>query len=246
MVQFLVLGLFLLVGLILLSRWLANAEPRTVMRALKWAGVGLGLLVILFLTATGRLPAILGALGALAPMLLRWRAIANRLKSARGPSPNQRSGLDTDWLHMELDHDTGRMDGRVRRGRFAGRTLSEMNRSDVLDLLDECRAADAQSVPVLEAFLDRRFGPEWRAEAGAEAGAGAGAGDERATGRPPGGDRAMTPEEAYRMLGLEPGADKEAIKRAHRRLMMKLHPDHGGSDYIAAKLNEAKDLLLNS
>lgn len=244
MVQFLVLGLFLLVGLILLARWLADAEPRTILRALRWAGVGLGVLVVLFLTATGRLPAVLGALAALAPMLLRWRSIANRVKAARGPSPDQRSGLDTDYLHMELDHDTGRMDGRVRQGRFQGRTLSEMSRQELLDLLADCRGADAQSVPVLEAFLDRQFGPDWRDEASA-AGTAGGSGD-RTSGAQAGGSGRMTVEEAYSMLGLKPGADVESIKQAHRRLMMKLHPDHGGSDYIAAKLNEAKDLLLNS
>jgi DnaJ-domain-containing protein 1 len=96
-------------------------------------------------------------------------------------------------------------------------------------------------VPVLEAFLDRQFGPDWREEAAA----GPGSGD-RSSGSQAGGTGRMTVEEAYSMLGLQPGADAESIKQAHRRLMMKLHPDHGGSDYIAAKLNEAKDLLLNS
>jgi DnaJ-domain-containing protein 1 len=145
---------------------------------------------------------------------------------------------------MELDHDTGRMDGRVRRGPFQGRTLSEMSRQELLELLADCRGADAQSVPVLEAFLDRQFGPDWREEASA-AGTAGGGGD-RTSGAQAGGSGRMTVEEAYSMLGLQPGADAESIKQAHRRLMMKLHPDHGGSDYIAAKLNEAKDLLLNS
>jgi hypothetical protein len=239
MIQFLILGLFLLVGLVLLARWLSTAEPRTVVRALRWAGVGLAMLVILALTLAGRLPAVLGGLAALAPVLLRWRAIANRLKSAGGPSPNQRSGLDTDWLRMELEHDTGRMTGHVRQGRFEGRELDSMTQTELVELLEDCRAADPQSVPVLEAFLDRQFGPDWRAAAGAEADG------DQARGSA-GGERPMTAEEAYRILGLQPGADKDAVKQAHRRLMMKLHPDHGGSDYLAAKLNEAKDLLLNS
>lgn len=238
MIQLIVIGLFLLVGLILLARWLTTADPRTVAKALKWTAIGGALLLVLFLALTGRLPAILSALAPLALILMRWRAIANRLKAARGPTPNQRSGLETAYLDVELDHDTGRMDGVVRQGRFAGRTLGSMSQAEMMALLAECRGADARSVPVLEAFLDRQFGPDWRAHADTDG--------DGPTGRPSHGDQPMTKEEAYRILGLAPGADKESIKQAHRRLMMKLHPDLGGSDYLAAKLNEAKDLLLNS
>ena len=238
MIQLIFIGLFLLVGLILLARWLVTADPRTVAKALRWTAIGGGLLLVLFLALTGRLPVILSALAPLALILMRWRAIANRLKAARGPTPNQRSGLETAYLEVELDHDTGRMDGVVRQGRFAGRTLGSMSQAEVLALLSECRGADPRSVPILEAWLDRQFGPDWRATAGA--------GGEGATGGRPHGEPPMTKEEAYRILGLSPGADKESIKQAHRRLMMKLHPDLGGSDYLAAKLNEAKDLLLNS
>jgi DnaJ-domain-containing protein 1 len=86
-------------------------------------------------------------------------------------------------------------------------------------------------VGVLEAFIDRTQGTEWRERAGASAGDGAGG---------------MTREEAYRILGLEPGADAAAVREAHRRLMQQMHPDHGGSDYLAAKINQAKELLLGS
>ena len=55
---------------------------------------------------------------------------------------------------------------------------------------------------------------------------------------------AMEREEAYKVLGLQPGASREAIKAAHRRLMQRVHPDHGGSDELAACVNRAKDLLL--
>jgi hypothetical protein len=55
---------------------------------------------------------------------------------------------------------------------------------------------------------------------------------------------AMEREEAYKVLGLQPGASREAIKAAHRRLMQRVHPDHGGSDELAARVNRAKDLLL--
>lgn len=78
----------------------------------------------------------------------------------------------------------------------------------------------------------------WRGEA-------APAEDGRAGRRPPPPDTGpMTVDEAYRVLGLEPGADDAAIREAYRRLMVRMHPDQGGSTYLAAKINQAKDLLL--
>jgi len=242
MVQMLLLGICLLAGLVLLGRWFVRADPRTMARTLRYVGIGLGVLVILFLVVTRQLGILLAALPILAPLFLRWRAVANRLKSMRGPSPGSTSGLDTAFLHVELEHDTGQMAGQVRKGRHDGRNLDDLSIDEVIEVMAEAQPEDPQSVAVLEAWLDRNHGPEWRErasrgeEARHEAGAGAGA----AAGGP------MTREEAYRMLGLEPGADAQAIKQAHRRLMMKFHPDQGGSDYLAAKLNEAKDILLNS
>jgi len=139
---------------------------------------------------------------------------------------------------MTLDHDTGSMEGTILRGRFAGMRMDELGPADLLALLRECRAEDEEGARLLEAYLDR-VRPDWRDELAGERAGGAGAG----SARPASGD--MTVEEAYAILGLSPGADAEAIKEAHRRLMVKLHPDHGGSDYLATKINRARDVLLN-
>jgi DnaJ-domain-containing protein 1 len=128
------------------------------------------------------------------------------------------------------------MEGTILRGRFAGMRLDELGAADLLALLRECRAEDEEGARLLEAYLDR-VQPQWREElAGERAGGGAGA-------RSTSGD--MSVDEAYAILGLSAGADAEAIKEAHRRLMVKLHPDHGGSDYLATKINRARDVLLH-
>lgn len=241
MIPALILGICLLVGLVLLSRWFVSADPKALARGVKIFGAIVALGLVLFLAATGRLGVAMGLLAFLVPVLMRWRAVMNRLKTAAGPTPGRTSDLTTDWLSVSLDHDTGRMAGEVRQGRFAGRDLDSLSLEEALALLDEVRPVDAQSATVLEAYLDRTHGMDWR-EADEEAPAGdAGAAGGR---RPQGRRGAMTREEALEILGLEEGASETEIKEAHRRLMMKFHPDHGGSDYLAAKLNEAKEVLI--
>lgn len=248
MIQGLILGLCLLVGVILLFNWFVRADPKAMARLVKYVGIALGVGVVLFLTVTGRLPALIGGLVALLPFLLNLRGLANRLKSMAGPSPGQKSGLDTAWLHVELDHDTGRMSGEVRQGSFAGRSLDDLGLEDLVRLRNECAGDDPQSVAIIEAFLDRTHGADWRADFAEEEEPAAGGSHRTGSGGGSGSPQAgrMSRTEAYRVLGLEPGADEAAIKRAHRQLMKKFHPDQGGSDYFAAKLNEAKDVLLGS
>ncbi len=164
---------------------------------------------------------------------LSWWQRKRSVHRAAGGGGGQRSRVRTNGLEMELDHDTGAMDGWVTGGRFAGSRLSLLDRDDVLALYAEL-SADAESRAVLEAYLDRRF-PDWRGDAGAGSGHGESGGD---------GSERMSREEAYRILGLQPGAGSEEIHRAWRRMMKKVHPDSGGSAFLAAKINAAKDLLL--
>ena len=133
---------------------------------------------------------------------------------------------------MELDHDSGAMHGRILAGRHEGATLDALDPPTLIGLLGEI---DGDSRDLLAAYLDRRE-PGWREHAQGDAAAGSGTRAAR-SGK-------MTEEEAYQILGIQPGASAEDISRAHRSLMKKLHPDQGGTTYLAARVNEAKDVLL--
>lgn len=154
----------------------------------------------------------------------------------RKRSQGQNSSVRTKVLAMELDHDSGNMDGEVLAGAFAGRRLSGLELAELVLLMDDCSAAGDQSQALLEAYLDRTH-PDWREGAAADADAAAGSGAASAK---------MSLGEAYEILGLEPGADEQQIISAHRRMMKQYHPDQGGSDYLAARINQAKDMLLGA
>lgn len=230
---FLLGGLAILGGLLLLVYLFVSANPAQLARALKWIAIGVAVVLFVLILFSERfsflwLPLMMG--------LPTWRRFRSMFAGFRGPSTGHTSDVETAFLHMSLDHDTGTMTATVRRGRYAGLKLEEMNRSDILELLRECRAADEDSARLVEAYLDRAH-PDWRDEfAGARAGSAGGAP------RPATGD--VSVEEAYSILGLSPGADEAAIKAAHHRLMKQVHPDHGGSDYLASKINRARDVLL--
>ena len=133
---------------------------------------------------------------------------------------------------MELDHDTGEMRGRVLKGLFVDRSIESLTPVDMALLWQDCRNTDPQSAQIIEAYLDR-IHPTWREDV---------ARGESKMGSGPGGR--MTPKEAFEILGLAPSASEDEIRSAHRDLMLKLHPDRGGSTYLAAKINEAKDVAL--
>lgn len=220
----------------------ANARPETLKTVLKWTAILLGGALALLLLFTGRGGQAFMLALVLGPLLMRW---VNQWKAKRtfgaGSSREARmSEVETATLRMRLDLDTGTMSGTVLRGEFRGRELAELALPDLIALWLDCRATDTESVPLLEAWLDRAFGAAWRdaaEDAAGEARGSSRAGGTRTTG-------AMTREEAYAILGLKPGAPDEEIREAHRRLMRTAHPDRGGSDWLAARINQARDLLL--
>jgi len=165
---------------------------------------------------------------------LGWFAATHLARRKPKPTAAGRSMVRTAALEMELDHETGALEGLVLAGHSEGRTLGKMNEAELVALYREL-GGDFESRQLLEAYLDSRF-PVWRQNAKADNGNGLG-------GAP--GSGAMTKEEAYKVLGLETGAAAADVRKAHRRLMQRLHPDLGGSSFLAARINEAKDVLLS-
>ncbi len=237
MVVYFFLGILLLIGFWLIGRWYVQANPSQIASMLKAIAFVLIVAVILGLLLLGRFTWALMAVPALLPWVLRARAMKNMWKAAKGPSKGQSSNVSTDSLAMELDHDTGEMDGMILDGPFEGRRLSDLDDVLLLDLYHWMAAHDDHGARLLEAYLDRTLGAAWRETANAGA-----RGED--TGGTAANQGSMTEKEAYQILGLQPGADADAIRSAYRRLMQHAHPDKGGSPYLAAKINAAKDLLL--
>lgn len=201
-------------------------------------------IVLALLAVTGRLYLVAGLLAGLLPFLRRILPGILMGRVARGmgrggtkASSGNESRVTSDILDMTLDHDSGEMDGSILKGPFAGRMLADLGETEFIDLLQYCRQNDMDSARLLETYLDRRFGDSWRDD---DPG-GEGEAESEAS---QGGGGPLTEEEARDILGVEPGASREDIIKAHRRMMQKLHPDRGGSNYLAARINEAKARLL--
>jgi len=226
------LGVVILLLLLWAGIAFSKSDPKQVARLLRAIGGGAAVLLAAFLLFRGEI-AVAIPVGAFGLGLLGWTSFWSAPFWARTQrSAGQVSRVRTAFLEVELDHDTGRMGGRVLAGSYQDASLDALDRATVIKLLNEI---DDDSRDLLAAYLDRRE-PGWRENAQHDAGAGAGA--------RPGGAGKMTEQEAYQILGIQPGASKEEISRAHRSLMKKLHPDQGGTTYLAARINEAKDVLL--
>jgi hypothetical protein len=249
---FFLAGVALLLILVLGVRLLHKADPKKLASILRKVTGVVALAAALFLTVRGAFPLAI-PLGVFGLALLGRPAGSGfgfGLGGAR-KSPGQTSKVRTEALEMELDHDTGRMDGRCLTGTFEGRPLSTLSDTEVLELFEELERSDVHGAALLEAYLDWRL-PDWcdgreRAGDGPSDGPSGGpsesAGEQR---RRRAASSRMSPEEAYAVLGLSEGASPNDIRRAHRSLMKKLHPDQGGSNYLATRINEAKEVLLGS
>ncbi|CAG1011154.1 MAG: DnaJ domain-containing protein [Rhizobiaceae bacterium] len=208
-----------------------RASPARLAEAIRLAGPIVLVLVGAVLMLVGRA----GAGGMLISAALGWYGFMRRRRGTQKRTPGKRSSVRTAALEMELDHDSGELEGMVLAGTFEGRMLASMNPSELLSLYGEL-SGDSESRQLLEAYLDGRH-PAWREDLEA---------DVRRGQRVAPGTGPMTKEEAYKVLGLEAGATAADIRKAHRSLMQRLHPDVGGSSFLAARINEAKDVLLSN
>jgi hypothetical protein len=226
------LGLIVLVLLLLAAYSFSKVDVKQAARVLRYVGGGALLLFAIFLLIRGAIvPSVsigLVGLGLLGYVPQWWAKLGGRAQK----SPGQTSRVRTAHLEMELDHDSGALRGRILAGRHQGAALDDLDVPTLISLLGEL---DEDSISLLATYLDRRQ-PGWREQASDDfAGA---SGD-----HPPRGGK-MTEQEAYQILGIQPGATTQDIARAHRALIKKLHPDQGGSTYLAAQINEAKDVLI--
>ena len=246
MLPLFVLGVALFIGILLLGRWFVSTEPKVLIKVFGWVALIALVVVALFLLLTGRVAWALFTLPALIGWFMRFRAVARTAKNysrmaaassgGGGAASDESSQVETGFFRMVLDHANGDMDGEVLAGKHQGKWLNELTKGDLLSVLDECRD-DEQSVLVLQAYLDRLY-PDWRSDQQE--------GSSTSNRRPHSGDGAMGREDALDVLGLTEGATESEIKEAHRRLMSGMHPDHGGSTYLASKINQAKDVLLGN
>lgn len=216
-----------LLALLAVFRGSIRANPAKLAKALKAAGGALAVLAALYLLARSGpwLAVPLAILGA----WLFWNA---KLVRSSRPSAGRTSSISTDHLEVQLDHDTGYVTGRVLKGMFANRRIETLAAAELALLWQDCRFTDQRSAQILEAYLDRVH-PSWQADIAR--------GEAQMASGP---DGKMSEAEALEILGLDKGASEDAVRRAHRDLMMRLHPDRGGSTYLASKVNEAKAVLL--
>ena len=205
-------------------------------------GLAVAVAVVVVLTVTGRMhwlgiaaTGLLVAARQLLPALVRlFPMFAAHRAQASGKAQGQTSTVETVLLRMQLAHDSGDLQGEVLKGSFAGWRLADMDRQQLEELMAYCLREDAESARLLDSYLQQRFpgeGPFGQGQAGG--------------GSNGGGNGDMNRQEALAILGLSDGASREEIIAAHRALIQKLHPDRGGNDYLAAKINQAKDFLLD-
>lgn len=236
----LVILIGILIALFLALRWFTRSNPASVSKALRRLGLAALVALGLWLVLTGKVAGLFAVAAGLAPWIMRalrlhsmWKSVGRMGSRTAQASPGNKSSVQTRFFRMSLDHDTGELDGEILEGPGKGSLLSQVNFEQAMDLWSRAQV-DPPSLQVLESWLDRTW-PDWREKAGA------GPGSEQPSAA---GTGAMTRDEAWEILGLQPNASADDIKAAHRRLMRMVHPDHGGSTWLASRINQARDLLL--
>lgn len=247
----LVLFVLVLLAVLGIRRFLSNT-PLARFSPTQQSLIALGVLLLMLLALTGRLGVLVPVLGAvlaalfatlsrilplLIPLIVQYLPHWQRQRTAHRDHPGDddtgsTSTVQSDFLRMHLHHNTGELSGEILQGPHAGESLKNLSLSDLASLYRIYTRRDPESARLLAAYIERVHGDRWRESEQADAG--------------PSGGLKLDKAEALELLGLQLGATREEIIAAHRRLIQKLHPDRGGSDYLAAKINQAKDALLGA
>ncbi len=239
MSRFILLIVLAAVAYIIYFLYMQNMKKPSKQQMLKIGGIVLGIFFIL-MVVMGRAPAIFAAFGALIagairyfPLIMRhWPTITQAYRRVNpSATANANSRVRTPTLVVTLNHANGHMDGEIIAGSFNGRNLNELSIDELKIFYRFCQSNDAQATQILETYIQRERIAEWQDAPNTQNQAKASSTSE---------------EEAYEILGLKPGVTKKDVVTAHRRLMSKMHPDKGGSNYLAAKINAAKKILLKS
>ena len=230
----LVIGLILLFLLVQAIKQFGRMDATTAARIVRHGGGVIGMIGALLLVLRGRI----GLAAAVASMVANfagWKTPGgasgfSNVGGGAGSRPGRSSIARSAMLEMRLDHASGAMTGTILSGAYGGRAVETLSRPELISLRQELARDDPDGVSLLEAYLDRRFAGWREADQGQRQGRG--------------GSGAMSRREAFEVLGLAEGAAAADIIRAHRTLMKKFHPDHGGSTALAARVNQAKDVLM--
>jgi hypothetical protein len=236
--QIILVGIAVLVAILLIKKPNLLTDPKSLSKHIPQMGAVVSIVVGVLLMSSGRIllaiPAFLFGYYLLGRIQFPW------LWTYASSTRNGHTTIRTPMLELVHERRTGYMDGLVRSGRYGGRRLSELSRAEMEDLLAEARSRDTATARLLEGYIRHMQGGGTTGYAHVD--------EEEATtnkrGNAHGKRSTMTLLEAYDVLGLKPGASRGEIQKAHRSLMKQHHPDHGGSTYLASKINEAKDLLL--
>ena len=212
-----------------------NSSPARLRRIFAWAlgFILLGIVVFFLYRTNGSF--LWTLLFVLLPLFMRIKGILSQIrnftKTARGPSEGQSSSVQTEFLEMTLEHDSGKMTGIVKKGRFSGNRLEKLNLDELVQLLEEARD-DPKTIQLLENFLEINHGAEWRTRESSH--------------KYTSNSLEMDIDQALEILGLAPNPTKSQIIDAHRKLILANPPDRGGSTFLATQINKAKEVLLQN
>ena len=228
-------------GLGLLLYFFINTPPAQLKRIVFWSTgiVSVGIFIFLLYRLSGSF--LWSWVVFLIPLILRWRGLIQQIrraaKTASGPAKGQVSSVNTEFLEMNLNHDTGEMSGLVIKGEKKGYRIETLNLNQLLELIEESKS-DAASIQLLERFLDKYFDENWRETYQSSS--------DRYENNNDYSSDSISRAQALKILGLVEPVTDEQIKEAHRRLILANHPDRGGSTFLATQINKAKDVLLEN